>query len=253
MGPSSTVLDVLGEPYVAETLELPADDEGECVATLVSRRASPATHRAVLHVHGFNDYFFQTVAADFWVSAGYDFYALDLRKYGRSLRPHQTPNFVTDLADYFVELDAALDLVCGRDGHTEVVVSAHSTGGLVTALWLDAGPSTHAGSVRALVLNSPWLELHGPLWLRTAGTQVIDRVGARRPDRELPRSVTGLYGRSATATRRSAAASPCSCPPSCSAPTGAATPRCGSRTSTAPTRSSTSSSWRVGSRGCRRT
>ena len=196
MGPSSTVLDVLGEPYVAETLELPADDEGECVATLVSRRASPATHRAVIHVHGFNDYFFQTVAADFWVSAGYDFYALDLRKYGRSLRPHQTPNFVTDLADYFVELDAALDLVCGRDGHTEVVVSAHSTGGLVTALWLDAGPSAHAGSVRALVLNSPWLDLHGPLWLRTAGTQVIDRVAARRPDRELPRSVTGLYGRS---------------------------------------------------------
>ena len=193
------MLDVLGEPYVAETLELPADDEGECVATLVSRRAGStagSTHRAVLHVHGFNDYFFQTVAADFWVSAGYDFYALDLRKYGRSLRPHQTPNYVTDLADYFVELDAALERMCGRDGHTEVVVSAHSTGGLITALWLDAGPSTYAGSVRALVLNSPWLDLHGPLWLRTAGSQVIDRLGAKRPDRELPRSVTGLYGRS---------------------------------------------------------
>jgi alpha-beta hydrolase superfamily lysophospholipase len=148
-------------------------------------------------VHGFNDYFFQTVAADFWVGQGYDFYALDLRKYGRSLRPHQTPNYVTDLAEYAAELDAALELVCGRDGHTDVVVSAHSTGGLVTALWLDSGPTVgHRGAVRGLALNSPWLDLHGPLWLRTAGTQVIDRVGARQPTRELPRSVNGLYGAS---------------------------------------------------------
>jgi alpha-beta hydrolase superfamily lysophospholipase len=122
-------VDLLGEPYVAETIELPPDDEGDVVATLVSRRTTAPTHRAVLHVHGFNDYFFQTVAADFWVERGYDFYALDLRKYGRSLRPHQTPNFVTDLADYFVELDLALERVRERDGHTEVVVSAHSTGG----------------------------------------------------------------------------------------------------------------------------
>ena len=199
MGPSSTVPDILGEPYVAETLELPADEEGEVVATLVTRRAvtsgRASTHRAVLHVHGFNDYFFQTVAADFWVARGYDFYALDLRKYGRSLRPHQTPNFVTDLADYFVELDEALERVSGRDGHDEVVVSAHSTGGLVAALWLDARPS-HASRVRGLVLNSPWLDLHGSLLLRTAGTRVIDRLGARQPERELPRSVTTLYGRS---------------------------------------------------------
>jgi alpha-beta hydrolase superfamily lysophospholipase len=192
--------DLLGEPYVAETLTLPPDDEGECVATLVSRRAAAPTHRAVLHVHGFNDYFFQTVAADFWVARGYDFYALDLRKYGRSLRPHQTPNFVTDLSEYFAELDVAFERVQERDGHRDVVISAHSTGGLITALWLDARRSADEGPdeerVRALVLNSPWLDLHGPLWLRTAGTRVVDRLGARRPAQELPRSVTGLYGRS---------------------------------------------------------
>ena len=196
MQPPSTAPDVLGEPYVAETLELPADGEGEVVATLVSRRAAEPAGRAVLHVHGFNDYFFQTVAADFWVARGYDFYALDLRKYGRSLRPHQTPNFVTDLADYFEELDGALELVVGRDGHREVVVSAHSTGGLVTPLWLDARPDVRRATVTGLVLNSPWLDLHGPLWLRTAGTRLIDRIGAHRPHQPLPRTVTGLYGRS---------------------------------------------------------
>ena len=51
--------DVLGPPWEAETLELGHDEEGPVVATLVSRRAADPTGRAVLHVHGFADYFFQ--------------------------------------------------------------------------------------------------------------------------------------------------------------------------------------------------
>ena len=132
-----SVTDVLGEPYLAETIPLPPDDEGEVVATLVRRTAAGPTTKAVLHVHGFADYFFQTGYAEWWAERGYDFYALDLRKHGRSLRPHQTPNYVTDLRDYFPEIDEAWHRVTERDGHTEVVISAHSTGGLEIALWAD--------------------------------------------------------------------------------------------------------------------
>ena len=99
--------DVLGAPYTSETLRLRPDDEGEVVATLVHRPTARTRRRAVLHVHGFADYFFQTAAADFWVEHGYDFYALDLRKYGRSLRSHQTANYVADLTTYYEELDLA--------------------------------------------------------------------------------------------------------------------------------------------------
>src|SRR5262249_44070954 len=129
------VTDVLGEPYVAETIELPPDDEGAVVATLVKRAASVQTTKAVLHVHGFAYYFFQTAYAEWWTDRGYDFYALDLRKHGRSLRPHQTPNYVTDLRDYYAELDEAWQRVTERDGHVDIVLSAHSTGGLVVGLW----------------------------------------------------------------------------------------------------------------------
>ncbi len=190
--PSASVVDILGEPYRAETLELPADEEGEVVATLVSRRAAAPTGKAVLHVHGFCDYFFQTVAADFWVARGYDFYAIDLRKYGRSLRPHQTPNFAQDLAEYFPELELARQIITERDGHGHLVLSGHSTGALIGSLWLDA----QQVPVRAVVLNSPWLDLNGSFWLRTAGTRAIDQVGARRPYQAIRRTVTGLYGRS---------------------------------------------------------
>ncbi len=192
-GAMTPAVDVLGKPYFAETIELPPDEEGEVVATLVSRPTRRrADGRAVLHVHGFCDYFFQTPAADYWTDRGYDFYALDLRKYGRSLRPHQTPNFVTDLAAYYAELDEAFARVTERDGHDRVLVSAHSTGGLVTPLWLaDRGLR-----IDGLVLNSPWLDLQGSLLLRTAGTKAIDQVGARRPFAVIPRTVSGLYAES---------------------------------------------------------
>jgi len=131
------VPDVLGEPYLAETITLPPDDEGPVVATLVLRRAAEPTGRAVLHVHGFCDYFFQTAYAEWWTERGYDFYALDLRKYGRSLRPHQTPNFVTDLREHFPEIDAAFVRITERDDHDHVVISAHSTGGLIVSLWAN--------------------------------------------------------------------------------------------------------------------
>jgi alpha-beta hydrolase superfamily lysophospholipase len=185
-------LDVLGAPYYAETIELDDDDEGEVSATLVSRRAEGGSGRAVLHVHGFADYFFQTAAADYWVERGYDFYALDLRKYGRSIRDHHTPNFVTDLTEHYAELDEAYRRVVERDGHTSVVISAHSTGGLITPLWAHDRQPALAG----LVLNSPWLDLQGSLLLRTAGTKAIDQIGLRRPYLTIPRDVSGFYARS---------------------------------------------------------
>jgi len=82
--------------------------------------------------------------------------------------------------------------VTERDGHEHVVVSAHSTGGLVMPLWAhDRQPA-----IAAMVLNSPWLDLQGSLLLRTAGTKAIDQIGARRPYLAIPRDVSGFYARS---------------------------------------------------------
>lgn len=184
-------VDVLGEPWTAETLELEDDFEGPVVATLVHRPAvGGPTGRAVLHVHGFADYFFQAEYGDWWAERGYDVYALDLRKYGRSLRPGQTPNFVADLSEHHAELDAAWDLIVRRDGHSHVVGSGHSTGGLTLPLWCE---ERQPGELAGMVLNSPWLDLRGSVLLRTIGTAAIDRLGAAQPLRIIPRKVSGLY------------------------------------------------------------
>jgi alpha-beta hydrolase superfamily lysophospholipase len=196
MAPTSTEgagggQDVLGAPYVARTLQLTPDFEGEVVATLVHRPADgPSTGKAVLHVHGFADYFFQTAAADFWCNRGYDFYALDLRKYGRSLLPHQTPNYVDDLSTYYEELDQAFEAISANYRH--IVLSAHSTGGLTVPLWAADRNLRIAG----MVLNAPWLDMHGDPIVRNVALPVIHRIAVRRPLQQIPRKVSGFYARS---------------------------------------------------------
>ena len=189
--------DLLGEPWTAETIDLEPDEEGAVVATLVRReRAADRedARRAVLYVHGFTDYFFQTELADWWLARGYDFYALDLRKYGRSIREHQTPTYVADLRTYDEELDAAWSRITERDGHETVVLMGHSTGGLVTALWAD---ERQPDALVGLVLNSPWLDLQGAAWMRSLPVGLgIDRIGRHTPMRVLGRDVDGIYGKS---------------------------------------------------------
>ena len=65
---------------------------------------------------------------------GYDFYALDLRKYGRSKLPHQTLYYVRDLREYDAEISKALEII-GQENHNQVLLAGHSTGGLITTLY----------------------------------------------------------------------------------------------------------------------
>jgi alpha-beta hydrolase superfamily lysophospholipase len=186
--------DILGSPYQSRTLDLGSDREGPITATLVSRRAQTPTTAAVLYIHGFVDYFFQTHLADFFVERGIDFYALDLRRYGRSLQSHQTPNFCVDLAEYYEEIDAAVHIIRAEDGHDRLLVNGHSTGGLIAALW--AHDRRFDDVVDALFLNSPFLDLNAPWALRTFVTPVATRLGRLRPMADLKLGLNQVYGRS---------------------------------------------------------
>ncbi|MFC0503032.1 alpha/beta hydrolase [Micromonospora costi] len=192
--------DVLGPPYERQTIDLGTDDEGPVVATLVRRRADRPTRRAVLYVHGFVDYFFQTHLADFFAERGWDFYALDLRKYGRSLLAHQTPNFCHDLGDYHAELDAAARIIRDDDGHDVLLAMGHSTGGLILSLWAHA--RRDAGVVDGLVLNSPFFDINAPWVVRRPLAAAVSRLGRRAPHRVLPFGLGTVYGESIHADHR---------------------------------------------------
>ncbi len=84
------------------------------------------------------------------VDAGAAFYALDMRKYGRSLRPHQTIGYADDLSAYDEEIGEAIEIIRSEREDEPIVLMGHSTGGLIATLWAHRHPGVLAG----LILNS---------------------------------------------------------------------------------------------------
>ncbi|GAA3610439.1 alpha/beta hydrolase [Microlunatus ginsengisoli] len=174
--PLPEVRPVAGEPAHTELL-----------ATLVRRIPAARSRSAVLYVHGWNDYFFQAHLADRLCQLGYDFFAIDLRRCGRSLRPGQLPGYVDDLDEYDRELGLAADVI-GAD-HDRLIVFGHSTGGLIGSLWAANRPDR----VDALILNSPWLDLHRPAAVATATSVLAGVLAVGSPTRPLRLPDVGLY------------------------------------------------------------
>ena len=190
--------DILGEDFESHAFQATGPDGVERTATLVRFRpahktlpASPARRRVVLFLHGWSDYFFNVDLARFWSLAGYDFYALDMHNHGRSLRPESPGGYVSDLGDYDAEIDTACRLI-GQDGaDPSLTLMGHSTGGLVAVLWA----SRHPGRVARLVLNSPWLEMHGSSLVRRATAGMVGPVARFRPEAVLRLPERGFYWR----------------------------------------------------------
>ncbi|TGD87085.1 alpha/beta hydrolase [Mycolicibacterium sp. CH28] len=174
------------------------DGEGDLFATLVRRAGGAAARHAVLAVHGFTDYFFNTELADRFTANGFRFYALDQHKCGRSWREGQTPHFTTDLARYDRELERAIAVITAENPGSDVLVYGHSAGGLIVSLWLDRvrrRGATAALSIAGLVLNSPWLDLHGPAILRTRLTSTaIGTMSRVRKTTVVRGTGKGTYG-----------------------------------------------------------
>ena len=183
--------DILGEPWVARRIDValneaaaPSADHAVLVhqrgaAPAAGTQAAPRHERAVLYLHGRNDYFFQTHLADAFLQAGYEFYALDLRTCGRAGIGHPSPHDVRDLRIHDEEISEALRIIRSEHGHSAVVLNGHSTGGLQAAIWA----ADHPGSVEAVVLNSPWLQLNASGLIRSYGSAYVDVLSRRSPER----------------------------------------------------------------------
>ncbi len=170
------------------------DDEGEVVATLIRPFAEqPPQPRAVLSLHGYVDYYFHPHVAQAFLQQGITFYALDLRKYGRSLRPHQTPYFCRSMSDYYEEVTLALRQMAS-EGARDITLLGHSTGCLVAVLYAAEG--AERGQVRRLVLNSPFFEFGEPWALRKTVAALAAWRSRRAPYSTLPIGIASPYGES---------------------------------------------------------
>lgn len=174
--------DHFGDGYEMRYIGHPDDYSGPVRSTVIRRLAGGEIRKAILYVHGFSDYFIQKEMADEFVAHGYNFYAVDLRKYGRSLMPGQKMFQVRNLREYFPDIEAAVDII-REDGNGEIVLLGHSTGGLTTSLYMSGTPSP---MIKALMLNSPFLDWNLPPVMRKLVMPVVSALGLLVPGVRVP-------------------------------------------------------------------
>ena len=170
--------DILGDGFEMAFINHPADYSGKVRSTVIRKLATAPSHKAILYVHGFSDYFLQKEMAQMFVDHGYYFYAIDLRKYGRSLLEGQRLFQVRDLHEYFPDIDSAVEII-SADGTESIALLGHSTGGLTTSLYMSEKPSP---LIKALMLNSPFLDWNMPTFMKKVIIPIASSFGRVFPN-----------------------------------------------------------------------
>ena len=183
----------LQNEFTTTILELKDDYEGKVCATLVAAKANQKDQPSVLYIHGFVDYFFQAHMAEAFVEKGYNFYALDLRKYGRSLLPHQHPNYCRDMHEYYEEITQSIKII--KQLSTQpLYLFGHSTGGLLSSNYMMDGALRQ--DVKALMLNSPFFEIKFPKALKPLLYGVVTLISKLFPYAKVDKALAPAYAQS---------------------------------------------------------
>ena len=143
-------------------------------------------------VHGYTDYFFNTELADHFAARGFAFYALDLRKCGRSRRRGPDPALHHRPGQLRRGAGARAESSPPTPRRNGAACTAHSAGGLiVTAVAGPAAPARRAPR-----------DAHRRRWCSTA--RVFDLHGPGDPAHRGDVGGTGRAGPAAQAARSSA-------------------------------------------------
>jgi alpha-beta hydrolase superfamily lysophospholipase len=185
--------DVLKDGFEQTMIFQPNDYEGKVVITLVRKQTKTPSSKAVLYVHGFNDYFFQNEMAEEFLAQGYNFYAVDLRKYGRSKLPNHKLNNMRDLVEYYSDLDLVLSIL-KEEGNQKILLSGHSTGGLLITLY--AAERIGNELFDFLFCNSPFFDMNLPFFQKKFGIPILACLGRFFPDFTIPGGFSEFYGKS---------------------------------------------------------
>lgn len=148
--------------------------DGPCRSTIIRLLNSEGSRKAFLYVHGFNDYFFQNEMGERYIDSGYNFYAVDLRRYGRSRLPWQYPFNIRNQKEYFADIDSALQQI-RKDGNTDITLGGHSTGGLTVILY--AAEKGEDVGVDRVVTNSPFLAWNFSPFMQKIAIPAVSSLG----------------------------------------------------------------------------
>lgn len=140
----------------------------------------------ILHVHGYNDYFFQEHLAHFFRTEGFAFYAVEMRGAGRAMEARALPHYMDDISEPGDDIETAARALEALHPGAPLIVHAHSTGGLSAVIW---AADRAVPALRGLILNSPLFgrrekgfKKHGafllPLLRRVAPRMIVSHRGS---------------------------------------------------------------------------
>lgn len=166
--------DTVFPDYQARTVDQGTDYDGPVRSTIVRMLSKcPNSHRGILYVHGYNDYFLQDDMGRRFADSCYNFYAVDLRRYGRSLRDGDLRFDIRNMHEYFADIDSTV-VAMKRQGIDTIILMGHSTGGLTTSLYMSEHPDP---SIKALILNSPFLDWNQSKLNENILIPIVNKVG----------------------------------------------------------------------------
>ena len=157
--------------------EIKIKSSTSCEATLVAH--DTGKDKAILFIHGYNDYFFHEHLAKRFIDEGFDFYALDLHGYGRSIECEQNYN-IYDISDYFTELENSINTIRSR-GVKDLTIVAHSQGGLMATMY-----AKEHNNFERLVLNAPFYEVYSNGFVVNVLKPFVGWIGGAFKDGRLP-------------------------------------------------------------------
>lgn len=181
------------EDFNYQTLELKDDYEGKAVATLIHSNKNSSGRIPILYIHGFSDYFYHPHLANWANKNEMNFYALELRKYGRSILPHQHPNYCKNLKEYFEEISMAISIII-KECDQKIILMGHSNGGLISSLYANIGEKKEL--IQQLILNAPFLSLNEPWITKNIAIPIVGFISKIFPFLRIPDIVTSLYPKS---------------------------------------------------------
>lgn len=179
--------------YTIETIKLTPDYEGEVLATLVKSKFNIGNRKSVLYLHGYIDYFFQAHLGEKFANNEIDFYALDLRKYRRSLLAHQHPNYCRGISEYFEEITIAIRRIqeyCKGD----IYLLGHSTGGLIASNYMNYGKEKKL--IKGLILNSPFFDFNQTNFQKAIVYGIAKFMASIHPFSKINGALSQVYAKS---------------------------------------------------------
>ncbi len=147
--------------------------------------------KAVLYIHGFNDYFFNKEFAQRFLDAGYSFFAIDLHNHGKNINKDTKRYYFTDVKEFYPEINLALDIIKDRYKIENISLYGISQGALIAALFENDNQR-----VNALILDSPFFDFHLGWAIETLALPLVTTLGSFFPELKIDSDEPNVFGQS---------------------------------------------------------